>query len=195
MAPDEQILVDWANLPDGVPTLSLWCTLHDGDLLEIHSDPLARTVTLRFDVGYLRVFHQLPEDTQLIIVVIGVRSVRAVRSVPWPGQFSVPEGSTREQESMLIAEYHTKWREESLSWGEFEQLTTGGLAVSNAILALSAASVALKLGVMVADTSYSEAQLCGEGISFYVGDRQLTPEEFVAMGEAYWEAFEKRKSK
>lgn len=195
MASDEQILVDWANLPGGVPTLSLWDSLHDGDLLEIHSDLLARRVTLRFDVGHIRDFHKLPEDTRLIAVITGVQSVRAVRNVPWPGQFSVPEGSTREQESMLIAEYQAKWREESLSWEKFEQLTSDGLEVSNAILARGSASVALRLGVMAADRWYLEAFLRGDGITFYAGEHQLTPEEFVAMGEAYWEAFAKRKSR
>jgi hypothetical protein len=37
---------DWVNLPESVFTLSLWDTLHDGDLLAIESDLLARTVTL-----------------------------------------------------------------------------------------------------------------------------------------------------
>ena len=79
MPSDEQQIVDWVNFPDGTPMLSLWDTLHDGDLLSIASDLLVRTVTLRFDVGYVRDFHHLSEQTRFIIVVNGVRSVRCLR--------------------------------------------------------------------------------------------------------------------
>ena len=50
MASDEKPIVDWVNFPEGIPTFSLWDALHDGDLLSIESNLLARTVTLRFDV-------------------------------------------------------------------------------------------------------------------------------------------------
>ena len=35
---DKETTSDWVNLPEGADTLSLWDTLHDGDLLQIESD-------------------------------------------------------------------------------------------------------------------------------------------------------------
>jgi hypothetical protein len=188
---DEQPIVDWVNFPEGVSTLSLWDTLHDGDLLAIESDILARTVTLRFDVGYVRDFHHLPENTHFVIVIEGVQSVRSVRIVPWPGGCSIPQGTTDAEQSALIHEYHRKWREESQSWSDLERMTSDpfGLEVSIATLGRGSGVVALQLGLLAARDSYVEAYIRGEGITFHVGERQITPEEFVAFGEAYWEAF------
>ena len=194
MDSDQQPIVDWVNLPEGIPTFSLWDTLHDGDLLAIQSDLLTRTVTLRFDVDYVRNFHHLPEQTRFAIVVNGVQSVRSLRSVPWPGGCSIPQGTPNDQQSMLIAEYHRKWREESQSWNDFERLTRNGLEVSNATLARGPNVVALQLGLMVEHDSYAEAYIRGEEIAFYIGERQVTLEEFVKIGEAYWEAFAKRRN-
>jgi hypothetical protein len=189
---DKQQIVDWVNFPNDIPTLSLWDAVHDGDLLSIESDLLARTVTLRFDVGYVRDFHHQSEQTRFVIVVDGVRSVRSFRSVPWPGGCSIPQGMPNTQQETLIAEYHRKWREESQSWSDFEALVSDGLEVSNATLGRGSDVVALQLGLLVANDSYVEAYIRGEGITFYIGERQVTPEEFVAFGEAYWDAFAKK---
>jgi hypothetical protein len=189
---DQQQIVDWVNLPDGVPTLSLWDPLHDGDLLSIESDLLARTVTLRFDVGYVRDFHHLSEQTRFVVVVNGVRSVRSLRGVPWPGGCSIPQGMPNAEQETLIAEYHSRWREESQSWSDFEALVSDGLEVSDATLGHSSDVVALQLGLLVANEAYVEAFIRGEGIAIYIGEKQVTPEEFVAFGEAYWDAFAKK---
>jgi hypothetical protein len=194
MDSEEQPIVDWVNFPLDIPTLSLWDALHDGDLVAVESDLLARTVTLRFDVDYVRDFHNLPEHTQFVMVAEGVQSVRSVRNVSWPGGCSNLQGISREEQSALISEYHRKWREESQSWSDFERLTGEpfGLQVSNAALGRGAKAVALHLGLLVAGDSYVEAYIRGEGMAFYIGETQATPEEFLALGEAYWEAFAKR---
>jgi hypothetical protein len=96
------------------------------------------------------------------------------------------------QQTAVIAEYHRKWREESQSWADFERLTSEGLEVSNATLGRGSDVVALQLGLLVGGDSYVEAYIRGEGIAFYIGERQVTPEEFVAVGEAYWDAFSKK---
>ncbi len=193
MDPDQQPIIDWVNFPAGIPTFSLWDTLHDGDLLAIESDLLARTVTLRFDVAYVRDFHHLPEQTRFIITVDGVQSARLIRSIPWPGKFSVPRGVSREQEATLIADYHRKWREESQSWSDLERLTSDGLEVSDATLGRGPGVVALQLVLMVANESHIEACVRGEAIAFHIGETQSTQEEFVALGEAYWNAFAKKR--
>jgi hypothetical protein len=189
MGSDQQPLIDWVNLPESTSSFSLWDALHDGDVLAIESDLLARSVTMRFDVGYVRKFYQLSEQTQFVMAVRGVQSVRSLRSVPWPGEFSIPQGVSREQESVLISEYQRKWREESQSWSALERLTTDGLEVSNATLIRGSNVVALRLVLLVADGAYVEAYIRGDRIDYYIGEKQVTLDEFVALGEAYWQAF------
>jgi hypothetical protein len=194
MDSDKQPVVDWVNLPDDIPALSLWETLHDGDLLAIESDLLDRTVTLRFDVGYVRDFHEMSADTRFVVVIRGVQSVRSFRTVPWPGGCPIPQGMPNIKQAALIAEYHRKWREESQSWSDLERLTTDpyGLEVSVATLGRGSDVVALQLGLFAQRDSYVEAYIRGEGITFNVGEKEVTIEEFVAFGHAYWEAFAKR---
>lgn len=185
----KQRIVDWVNLPEGSTEFSLWSTLHDGDLTAIESDLMARTLSLRFDVGYVRDFHNLSVDTRFVIVVGGVQSVRSFSSVQWPGGCSIPAGTPAGQQQTLVAEYQSKWREESMSWADFERLTDSGLELSSAVLTQGSESVALRLGLLVGGDSYAEAFVRGEGITFSIGERQVTPQEFVELGEAYWEAF------
>ena len=190
---DERSIVDWVHLPEGVQELSLWSTLHDGDLIAIESDLLARTLTLRFDVGYVRNFHRLPEDARFEIIVDGVQSVRSSSSVPWPGECLIADGTPAEQQQIIVAEYQRKWREESLSWSDFERLIIKGLEVSSATLGQASDGVVLRFGLLVGGDSYVEAFIRGEGISFGIADRKLTPGEFVELGEAYWEMFAKNR--
>lgn len=99
--------------------------------------------------------------------------------------------NAKSQREQLIAEYHRKWREESQSWAEFEGMTGEGLEVSNATLGRGSDAVALQLGLLVGGDDYVEAHVRGEEIMLYIGERNVTPEEFVTAGEAYWDAFEK----
>lgn len=191
MASDEQSIVDWVNFPEAITTVSLWEALHDGDLFAIESDLLARTVTLRFDVDYVKDFHHLPEGTRFVIVVSGVQSVRSIHSVLWPGGCQIPTGTPNEQQDVIIAEYRRKWREESQSWADFERLNRDGFEVSDATLGRGSEGVALRLGVMAGD-DYLTAYIRGEEATFYVGEKLVTLEEFVAFGEAYWSVFCKR---
>lgn len=192
MAPDEQPIVDWVNLPEDATESSLRSTLHDGDLVAIDSDLLARTLTLRFDVGYVRDFHNLSEGTQFTVRVSGVTSVRSFGGVPWPGGCSIPAEMPYEQRQAIVAEYQNKWREESLSWAEFEVLTKTGLEVSSATLAQRADGIALRLGFLVGGDSCVEAYIRGEDVAFSIGERPLTAHEFIGAGEAYWEAWRKK---
>ena len=186
--------VDWVNLPSDVRDVGLWDALHDGTLMSVCSDLLNRTVTLQFDVDYVRDFNRLPEGILFAVVLSGVQSVRATQSEPWPGEFSVPRGASRAEESRLIAEYHSKWREESQSWKEFEQSSGEDMEVSDASIVFGHAnSVALRLAVMMSSrNSFSEAFIRAEGVTFAVGGDEVTMERFLSLGAAYWEAFANR---
>jgi hypothetical protein len=65
--------------------------------------------------------------------------------------------------------------------------------VSSAILGQASIGVALRIGLLVGGDSYVEAFVREEEIAFLIGERQLTPEKFVELGEAYWEAFANRR--
>jgi hypothetical protein len=133
----------------------------------------------------------LPSDTRFFVFFRGVQSVRVSRSEPWPGEFSVPTGTSREEESRLVSDYQAKWREESQSWTEFELKLPGADAL-DATLVLSDKSAALKLGVMLNDRYY-DTHIRAESIAFFAGDRRFTLEEFIALGGAYWEAFSEQR--
>ena len=101
--PDEQSgIVDWMNLPHGVPEVSLWAGLHDAQIVSIQSNLLERTVTLHLKSDHLLEFHNLPPDMQFLLRLDGVQSARVLHYAVWPGEFSVPDGVTREEEARLI---------------------------------------------------------------------------------------------
>lgn len=193
MDSEQREMQDRVNLPADAVTVSLWDTLHDGDVLAIESDLLARSLTIVFQVGYVSRFQKLPDETRFVLKFSGVRSVQCLKSASWPGEFTVPPGTSREDERKLIDDYHSKWREESFAWGDLERTTGAGLEVSNALLATADAFVALQLGLLVGDGSYVDAFIRAERIDFFVGEDSVTLGAFSSLGEAYWEAFANRK--
>src|SRR5258708_29763617 len=136
---------------------------------------------------------------QFLLRLDGVQSARVVHYAVWPGEFSVPAGASREEEARLIAEYQSKWREESLSWSELESAITTEckqvIDIADATLATSPDnSVALRIGGLLNYTKYHELFLRAERLSLTRGDGQdLGIAGLLKMGEAYWDAFERHK--
>jgi hypothetical protein len=198
--PEEQSgIVDWMNLPQGAAEVSLWAGLHDAQIVSIQSDLLARTITLHLESDHLLEFHKLPLDMQFLLRLDGVQSARVVHYAVWPGEFSAPAGVAREEEARLIAEYQSKWREESLSWSELESALTAEckqvIDIADATLAKSPDnSVALRINGLLNYTSYRELFLRAEQLALSRGDGQeLGIAGLLKMGEAYWDAFERQK--
>jgi|GEM_PF-1280187 hypothetical protein len=196
---DEVALIDWANLPSGVETEYFDASLHDAHIVSIRSDLLRREVSMRCDVEHLREFHHLPEGFQLILSLEGVQSARVFCYSVWPGVFSCPAGVSREEESRLVLEYQAKWREESLSWAEFEKAVTPEceqvLDIADAVLATSEHSVALRLRGHLNHTVYHEIFLRAEKLAISGSDgRRFGLKEFQSFGEAFWEAFGRRQA-
>src|SRR6266480_5180883 len=106
--PDEQSgVVDWMNLPHGVPEVYLWTSLHDAQIVSIQSNLLERTVTLHLESDHLLEFHKLPPDRRFLLRLDGAQSARVAHYAVYPGEFSVPAGAAREEEARLIAEYQS----------------------------------------------------------------------------------------
>jgi hypothetical protein len=124
-----------------------------------------------------------------------VQSARVVGYAIWPGEFSVPPGISREQESQLVEEYQSKWREESLSWTKFEGSITREneqvLDISDASLAISpSGGIAFQLCGHLNHAVYHEVFVRAETLEISGTDgTRFDLEKFQRMGELYWEAF------
>ena len=188
------------NLPPGAAEVSLWAGLHDAQIVTIQSNLLERTVTLHLESDHLLEFHNLPLDMQFLLHLDGVQSARVVYYAVWPGEFSAPAGVAPQEAARLIAEYQSKWREQSLSWSELENALTTEcqqvLDIADATLATAADnSVALRIGGLLNYTEYRELFLRAERLSLTRGDGQdLGIAGLLTMGEAYWDAFEQRRN-
>lgn len=186
--------VDWIQPTEGAKIISLWECLHDGDLYSVTSDLLTRTVRLVVAVEYIRNFHNLPEGLTFVVQLEGVNSVRVTRWAKWPGEFSVPEGTSRLDERRLVDEYWAKWREESESWNSFEAtIPNGDIEIRDASLAVGNSNgVALKMGIM-RQSSYHELFLSAESLQLARSDGDaLDLSQFLELGKSYWNAFGNR---
>lgn len=189
--------LDWIYLPAGSEVQSLWESLHDGEILSCKSDLIERTIILECRVEHL--LGEEHEDVSFLLKVEEVSSARANVWVRWLGEFRVPEGVSREEESRLIEEYQAKWREESLGWLEFESaLANDPLQIREAELARSDGRVTLKVcGYLDGDKfddQYCAIFLRGRALSASRSDAQeFDFEQFVALGERYWKAFSDRR--
>lgn len=200
--PDDQLPpLDWMSLPRAATELSLWPALHDAQIVSIASNLLDRTISLHLESDHLLEFHHLPLDMQFLLRLDGVQSARVLRYSVWPGKFSLPPGVSPEEQSRLIAGYQSKWREESLSWTDLENTLTADcqqvLDISDATLATSAdtSSLALRVSGLLNYTSYRQLFLRAERLTLTRGDgHDLGLDGLLEMGEAYWDAFERRKN-
>ena len=198
-APDEGAkIVDWLNLPSGVNALSLWDSLHDAIIVSIRSDLLSRSMAMTFEVEHLRTFHNFGEGFRFILQLDGVQSARVLRYVIWPGGCSIPDRLSREEEHQLVAEYQSKWREESATWSDFEsQITRENeqvFDISDAALAISPSGpAAVRLCGHLNYATYHEVFVRSETPRILGSDgKEFGIEEFRGLGEAYWEAFSRR---
>lgn len=199
MTEEQSKLMDWMNLPEGAQEVSLWAGLHDAQIVSIQSNLLERSLTLHLESDHLLEFHNLPLDMQFLLRLDGVQSARVLRYAIWPGEFSVPAGLSHEEGARLIAEYQSKWREESLSWNELEGAVTTEckqvIDIADATLATAADnSVALRISGLLNYTEHRELFLRAERLTLSKGDGQdLGIAGLLRMGEAYWEAFDRQK--
>jgi hypothetical protein len=197
---EDRSLVDWVNLPPGATTVGLWSALHDAQIVSIRSSLLERTITLHLESDHLLEFHKLPLDMQFLLKLEGVQSARVLHYAVWPGKFLVPAGVSGEEEARLIVEYQSKWREESLSWGELEKAVTTEckqvIDIADATLATAPdGSVALRISGLLNYTLYHELFLRAERLTLTQGDgKELGTAGLLKMGEEYWEAMDLRKN-
>jgi hypothetical protein len=190
-------IADWVHLPPSATELSLWEILHDGLLTHATLDRLDRSLQLEFDIRHIREFHHLPEGTRFLLKLSRVQSIRAIYEVTWPGEFSLPDGASREHASELIREYHDKSIEEAVPWAVFSERLDrepGGAEVFEASLVEAAGrSVALRMFLHVNDDFYPELTVRAQELKISLSTHEtLTLAHFLHFGESYWDDFAER---
>lgn len=190
MTEDDVPKIDWIHLPHGVEPISLWECMHDGEVLSCVSNDAERTVTFELSVPHL--FYKDEKDLNILLKIEEVTSVRAAGSFRRIGQFEEPKDASNEERNRLIKEYWAKWREETLTWSDFESaLDTDPLQIMDASLVSHKNDNTLKVagfldGVKFDDIHF-EIFVRGRSIGLSRSDDgNITLESFMDLGRNYW---------
>ena len=98
----------------------------------------------------------------------------------------------REEHSRLLEEYQAKGREETLTWEDLEaSVNAGFLDVMEAHWVASQAQIALQIkGTLLNEDVWCELSLRGDSLTLTRSDGEpFSLEEFIAIGEDYWDKF------
>lgn len=166
-------IVDWIHPPHSVGELSLWDCLHDARLNSVRFDRHEKELQLEFDVRHIRKFHHLSDNARFLLRFFGVTSVR------------VTGADSSIETSIAPGEFLERLEAENGRTDTFE-----------ADLIQVPGSVALRLFLHVNDEFYPEFIVRAESLSISLSTGgALTLEEFLQLGEAYWEDFAERARK
>jgi hypothetical protein len=185
---------DWIHLPSTSVSVSLWASLHDGELLTICSDLLECTVVLEIDVFHVRDFHKLGDGIRFVVTLQGVESARASSFLIWPGAVPEVQGKSYQEQNRLVEKYQTKGREESVGWNDFvAAFATNVMDIYSAELACDNNTATLHLqGTLNGDKyHYTFFNIFIRAKKIQIrqsNDILLTLEQFIQLGEDYWGA-------
>ena len=185
------------NEPKTNDDVSLWTCLHDGSLESIASDPMARSLTFVFDVPYIWEFHKHPESSRFHLALGNVSKAVALDHSPWPRELKIPEGLSWEESQKLRWDHYAKGRSQSIDWlTTAKKLSTSNdYDISNATYLEENNQVILKLEITDHEDEYSTLEITAETLATSLnGTRELSREEFLSLGNAYWDAFGKHAS-
>lgn len=189
---------DWIHLPRTVDIVSLWPALHDGELIGVRSDLMACTIALEVDVIHLREFQKLDEDLRFVITFRRVQSARAAAISVWPGPVPEVQGKPYEEQNRLVAEYQEKCREESVCWSDFESgFPANTMDIYSADIVCGDRTTTINLQGHVNGPDYDDVFTslfirAGEIEIRQNNGVELSLEQFIKVGEQYWEAFARR---
>lgn len=173
-------------------TQSLGACLHDGSVTSIVSDLMARTLTVLVDSPYHWEFHRLCAETRFRIIGEDVRVAEVFDFEPWPGAVDPPRETPWEQaQSQRMSDYQ-RGRLISADWSAFvaDINTNEDYEILTAELTKGKPFAILELGIMSYPNSrYHTVRIQAESFRFHVGERELSLQEFIEFGEAYWTNF------
>jgi len=115
--------------------------------------------------------------------------------VMWPGEFALPSHSTYEEQTQLVREYQSKWRDQSVDWDALEQLLQRGesdITIFDAELAIEEHEFAVKLVGYLDDDICHVLFLHAESMEITDSRGRLYDlQQFLRLGQEYWEDFGK----
>lgn len=186
------ILTDWVNLPTAANTQSLWICLHDAELKSIRSDVLEQYAVLEIEAFYL------PDGLRVFLRLDGLKSVR-VNKYPPPYRSLLSDDMPYPERMQLAEQWVSKWREESMSWDEFEAvLATDPLEIADADLAEGDDGVALRVGGYLNGERYDDLWCSVFFRAMAITAERSDGEDFSLeklkeLGGQWWESFGSRK--
>jgi hypothetical protein len=188
---DDGAVLDWVNLPAGLEPELLWDSMHDAKLSSMRSNLLERAITIAVSECSFLEFHKLPLDLSIELELSNVQAARVVSWTIWPGPKPDLTGVSYKESNRLVAEYRAKWREQSVSWTDFEEriaTETKPIVVIDAELARSEGSgVAFRSAVMTKDGDYFEMFLRAAQLSVARSDGEAFDLEALKnLGATYW---------
>ena len=170
MKNEKSAVIDWVFPPAFMEAVSLWDCLHDAKLACVRVNDAERSLRLEFDVRHIRKFHSLPEHTRFWLQFSGLESVRVIANGSWF------------ETSVAIAEFTQKVDAENGFTDTFE---ADLLRVSD--------SVALRLFLHVNDDFYPELFVRAKRLIVTKNSGEaMSVEDFLRLGEAYWNDFAER---
>jgi len=191
--PDGEIeILDWKNLPKNTETRYLGMALHDARVESIKSNFLHRSVVFKFVMPHLAHYYRFPNGHHFVLRFDGVQSARVFRYERYPDGFLFPVSG--EQNDAVTAELQAHWREESLSWRDFEASITKEYEqifdIFDAQLASGNNVLSIRISGYHNYTGYREMYLRAENIALdQVGGEPLDFEGLHKHSEGFWTAF------
>ena len=144
--------------------VSLWDSLRDSRLRRVQSCAESSTVLLEFEIPHLTGFHKLPEEVRFLLSLHAVESLLAEAPPTWI-----------EIESRLNGGSETAWIYEAT------------------LLVEPGGKVVLKLLGSIDDDCYPSMTIRAGSLSIRTSEgSDLAIEQFLKLGEDYWEAFAAR---
>jgi hypothetical protein len=175
--------------------ISLGQCLHDGSIETLTSDLMARTLTIIVDTPFHWAFHKLPADTRFQIIGENVKVAEVLDFEPWLGALVPVQGTSyREANEQRRADYE-KGRYISSDWNAFTKQieTEEDFQIMTAELEILPSHGILNLGIMsYPNSDYRDAKIQAESFRFFVGDRELSLQDFNNFGSEYWDDWSKQ---
>jgi hypothetical protein len=191
-----EIKIDWVNLPSDIIPISLWDCLHDTELCKIRSDLYDRSVSVDFGIYHILEHRDLPENMKFIFNFKNVKSARVCKYAIWPGKFDRSNNISREDESRLVKEYQSKWREESYDWDSFLKIIENeesNFDISNAEYATNGKELSFRIEGMLNDSNYHVIFIRASNFIIRNSDDIIISiDQFLKFGQDYWDDFSKK---
>lgn len=191
--------IDWVNLPSDIIPISLWDCLHDAELFKISSDLYDRSVAIEFGAYHILEFHDMPKDMKFVFLFEKVTSARVCKYAIWPGKFERPDNISRDEETRLVNEYQSKWREESLGWNDFVEIIQdkeNNFDISHSEFATNGNELAFRIEGMLNDRSYHVIFIKASNLIIKKSNGEIISlDQFLRLGQDFWNDFAERAKK